>query len=177
MQQLTFYLLSTMAILAALGMITQRHPLTAAAYLVVCFLGLAGLYASLSAPLLAILQILVYAGAIMALVVFVIMLLNVRDEDLPQEPHMWWNVGGALLLSLGLFVILSKAIHTVKASPAETAALVDAYGAHPDGSPMFGGIQAVGLHLFNQFVFPFEIISILLTVAVVGVVVLAKRRI
>lgn len=177
MQSLYFYLLSTVAILAALGMIFQRHPLNAAAYLVVCFLGLAGLYASLSAPLLAILQVLVYAGAIMALVVFVIMLLNVQDEDLPHEPNMGWHVGGALALSLCLFVILSKAIHTVTAMPADTATLVQNYGARPDGSPLFGGIQSIGMHLFNQFVFPFEIISILLTVAVVGVVVLAKRRI
>jgi NADH-quinone oxidoreductase subunit J len=172
-----FYILSTVAILAALGMITQRHPLTAAVYLVVCFLGLAGLYAMLSAPLLAILQVLVYAGAIMALVVFVIMLLNVQDDDLPHEPKMAWNVGGALVLALALFVILSKAIHRLPGEAAPTADLVKSYGATATGEPLFGGIQSVGLHLFNHFVFPFEVISILLTVAVVGVVVLAKRRI
>lgn len=171
-----FYVLATVSVLAALGMITQRHPLTAAVYLVVCFLGLAGIYAMLSAPLLAILQILVYAGAIMALVVFVIMLLNVRDEDLPHEPNMAWNVGGALALALALFVILSKAIHKVPGEAAPAADLVARYGENAAG-PKFGGIEAVGMHLFTQFVFPFEIISILLTVAVVGVVVLAKRRI
>ena len=172
-----FYILATVSILAAFGMIMQRHPLNAAIYLVVCFLGLAGIYAMLSAPLLAILQILVYAGAIMALVVFVIMLLNVTDEDLPKEPQMAWNVGGALVLTLGLFVILSKAIHKLPGEAAPAADLVARYGELPGGAPKFGGIESVGLHLFNQFVFPFEIISLLLTVAVVGVVVLAKRRI
>ena len=172
-----FYILATVSVLAALGMITQRHPLTAAVYLVVCFIGLAGIYAILSAPLLAILQIFVYAGAIMALVVFVIMLLNVRDEDLPQEPKMAWNVGGALVLALALFVILSKAINKLPGEAASSAELVARYGAHASGAPKFGGIEAVGMHLFTQFVFPFEIISLLLTVAVVGVVVLAKRRI
>lgn len=172
-----FYILATVSVLAALGMITQRHPLTAAVYLVVCFCGLAGIYAMLSAPLLAILQILVYAGAIMTLVVFVIMLLNVRDEDLPHEPNMPWHLGGGLALGAALFFVLSKAIHKVPGEAAPAADLIARYGEQAGGAPKFGGIEAVGLHLFNQFVFPFEIISILLTVAVVGVVVLAKRHI
>ena len=162
-----FYLLATLSVLAAVGMISQRHPLTAAFYLVLCFLGLAGIYASLMAPLLAILQILVYAGAIMALVVFVIMLLNVRDEDLPHEPNMGLQLGLAGLVATGIFAILERVIWKFPAEPVAAESL-------PQG---FGGINAVGQHLFNTFTFPFEIISILLTVAVVGVVVLAKRRI
>jgi NADH-quinone oxidoreductase subunit J len=167
MHPIFFYLTSALVIIAALAMVFMRHPLSAAFALVLCFLGLSGLYAMLHAPLLAIFQILVYAGAIMALVVFVIMLLNVRDNDLPTEPNMERNVGiGLGVMALVFFFILVPAIGKY---PNDN--FVDTV---PTG---FGGIQAVGLNLFNNFAFPFEVISILLTVAVVGVVVLAKRRI
>ncbi|HEY9724349.1 MAG TPA: NADH-quinone oxidoreductase subunit J, partial [Oscillatoriaceae cyanobacterium] len=92
MSPILFYLLSALSIVSAFVMVSRRHPLPAATALVLCFVGLAGLFALLQAPLLAVLQILVYAGAIMALVVFVIMLLNVRDEDLPAEPHLERNL-------------------------------------------------------------------------------------
>lgn len=159
-----FYLLSAVAIVAGLVMVTQRHPLPAAFSLVLSFLGLAGLYAMLSAPLLAILQVLVYAGAIMALVVFVIMLLNVQDADLPAEPNRAANLVGGFAVGGAMFALLVAAIGKFDGTPAPI-------------KPGFGGIHDVGQVLFNQYTFPFEVISILLTVAVVSVVVLAKRRI
>lgn len=167
MPPILFYLLSFLVIASAMFMIFQRHPLTAAFSLVICFIGLAGLYAMLMAPLLAILQVLVYAGAIMALVVFVIMLLNVGDEDLPEEKHLNRGTGIALLVLAPVFYILVRAIGKYPSeTPADSAM-----------APGFGNTAPVGLHLFNHFAFQFEIISLLLTVAVVGVVVLAKRRI
>lgn len=166
MQSLMFYLLALLVVVSATTMIFQRHPLSAAFSLVICFLGLAGIYAQLSAPLLAIFQVLVYAGAIMALVVFVIMLLNVRDEDLPSEPHLGRSVGiGLGTMAVVFFLILAPAINKYPGDMVESV------------PAKFGGIEFVGLHLFTRFMFPFEVISILLTVAVVGVVVLAKRRI
>lgn len=161
-----FYVLAPLTLLAAYVTITRRSPLTAAFSLVACFLGLAVLFAMLSAPLLAILQILVYAGAIMALVVFVIMLLNVRDEDLPPEPGIYWKTTLALLVMSPVFVLLVTSIRRLPTS-----------GLGPDVPASFGGIEEVGKLLFNTFGFPFELISLLLTVAVIGVVVLAKRRI
>ena len=90
-----FYILATIVVLAALFMVTRRQPLTAAVSLVVCFIALAGLYAMLSAPLLAILQILVYAGAILALVVFVIMLMWTTCRPSRTCPSTsapaWWR--------------------------------------------------------------------------------------
>lgn len=167
MHPMLFYPLSILVVLAAIFMVFQRHPLTAAFSLVVCFLGLAGIYAELHAPLLAIFQVLVYAGAIMALVVFVIMLLNVGDEDLPAEPHLVRSVGiGLAVMAVVFFGILVPAIDKFP-----TTDMVETLPAQ------FGGIEFVGLQLFTRFTFPFEIISLLLTVAVVGVVVLAKRRI
>ena len=166
MHPMLFYPLSFLVIASAIFMIFQRHPLTAAASLVVCFLGLAGLYGLLSAPLLAIFQVLVYAGAIMALVVFVIMLLNVGDEDLPAEPHLERSVGIGLLVAAAFFFsILFPAIQRYPGDPMDTLPL------------KFGDIEAIGLQLYTRFTFPFEIISVLLTVAVIGVVMLAKRRI
>ncbi|MEB3329190.1 MAG: NADH-quinone oxidoreductase subunit J [Candidatus Sericytochromatia bacterium] len=159
-----FYLLSAVAIGAGLAMVLQRHPLPAAFALVLSFLGLAGLYALLSAPLLAILQVLVYAGAIMALVVFVIMLLNVQDADLPAEPSRGLHTLGGFAIAGALFALLLAAIQKFDGGPAVL-------------KPGFGTIHDVGQVLFTQFTFPFEVISILLTVAVVSVVVLAKRRI
>ncbi|MDB5097982.1 MAG: nuoJ [Cyanobacteria bacterium RYN_339] len=166
MQSIMFYLLSFLVVVSATTMIFQRHPLNAAFSLVLCFLGLAGLYAQLQAPLLAIFQVLVYAGAIMARVVFVIMLLNVRDEDLPSEPNLVRSVGiGLGTMAVLFFMILVPAINKYPNDMVESV------------PAKFGGIEWVGLHLFTRFTFPFEVISILLTVAVVGVVVLAKRRI
>jgi NADH-quinone oxidoreductase subunit J len=159
-----FYLLSAVAIGAGLAMVLQRHPLPAAFALVLSFLGLAGLYAMLSAPLLAILQVLVYAGAIMALVVFVIMLLNVQDADLPAEPNRGVQTLGGFVVAGAFFALMVAAIRKFDGAPALL-------------KPGFGGIHDVGQVLFTQFTFPFEVISILLTVAVVSVVVLAKRRI
>jgi NADH-quinone oxidoreductase subunit J len=161
-----FYVLAPLVLIAAYVMITRRHPLTAAFSLVVCFIGLAALFAMLSAPLLAILQILVYAGAIMALVVFVIMLLNVQESDLPAEPAIYWKTTLGLLVMSPVFVLIVTAIRRFPTS-----------GIGPDVPANFGGIEPVGKLLFNTFGFPFELISLLLTVAVVGVVVLAKRRI
>lgn len=160
-----FYILAPLTILAGYVMITRRHPLTAAFSLVACFIGLAGLYAMLSAPLLAILQVLVYAGAIMALVVFVIMLLNVGEEDLPAEPGIYWKTTLAMLVMTPVFVLMVTAIRRLPTS-----------GLGPDVPASFGSIEEVGKLLFRTYGFPFELISLLLTVAVVGVVVLAKRK-
>lgn len=172
-----FYLLSFVAIAAALAMVTQRHPLPAAFALVLSFLGLAGVYALLVAPLMAILQILVYAGAIMALVVFVIMLLNVRDEDLPHEPGMPWQLGAGFAVGGVFFAMMVDVLSKYNSSPVTVSELSRAYGTSATGEPLFGGIATVGQVLFLKYTFPFEVISVLLTVAVVGVVVLAKRRI
>lgn len=165
MPTFVFYLLAFVALMSGAGMICQRHPLHAAALLVVCFLSLAGMYAMLAAPLMAIMQVLVYAGAIMALVVFVIMLLNVQDQDLPEEPQMGFWVAGTVVAVSPLFYVVASAAQKLP-NPPEAASL----------APSYGGIETVGLHLFRSFPVPFEAVSLLLTVAVVGVVVLAKRR-
>ena len=163
---LLFLILATVMVLGGLVTITRKQPLAAALALVVSFVALSGLYALLTAQLIAILQILVYAGAIIALIVFVIMLLNVREEDLQLGEDRIGQVGIALL---ALFPFVSVVIGAVLQLPG---------GAFPAlASADFGTIEAVGMYLYRNYAFVFELVSVLLTVALVGVVLLAKRRI
>jgi NADH-quinone oxidoreductase subunit J len=164
MSPLLFYFLAALAVASGLVTITRRHPLSAALSLVLCFIALAGIYGLLAARLMAILQILVYAGAIMALVIFVIMLLNVRTQDIDLGEPIGGNVAGALALCLPLFALVVWAIKRMPPHP------------FPAVGPEFGGIQEVGLMLYTRYAFPFEAVSLLLLAALVGVVVLAKRR-
>jgi len=165
-EQFFFYFLAAVAVVGSLVMVTRRQPLSAALSLVVVFVAFSGLYAMLSAPLLAILQILVYAGAIMALVIFVIMFLNVQKEHLPEEKDLVQRVSLGMLAIVPFFYFLSFGIQDLP---------YNEFSVVPDS---FGHIEQVGRALFSaQFFLAFEIVSILLTVALVGVVVLAKRRI
>ncbi len=161
-----FTAFSVLAVLGALGLVLFRHPMQGAMSLVVTMISLAGLYALLSAKLIFVLQLIVYAGAIMSLILFIIMFLNIQNEDLPNEPkHFYYFLGGLiLLLPVGSFLI-----KVVKCVPGVEATIVG------NG---FGGVKEVGLVLFQDWLLPFEIVSILLLVALVGSVVLAgsKRR-
>lgn len=163
-----FIILSALAVLGGLFTITRTHPLTATLSLVVTLIALAGLYALLAAPFLFVIQILVYAGAIMALMVFVLMLLNVKVSQMPAEPKLGRKILLTLLFLSPFFVLLERAIVL------QFGRLPTSFAPVPSD---FGGIQRVGELLYQQYYFPFEIISILLLVALVGVVTLAKRRV
>lgn len=161
-----FVILAGIAVLGGFFTISRSHPLSATLSLVVTLIALAGLYALLVADFLFVIQILVYAGAIMALMVFVIMLLNVKDQHLPREDGLETRLLVTLLFLAPFFLIVVKAIEMQFGGESFT----------PVGED-FGTIRAVGQLLYKQFYFPFEIISILLLVALVGVVALAKRRV
>ncbi|MBC7473984.1 MAG: NADH-quinone oxidoreductase subunit J [Candidatus Sericytochromatia bacterium] len=160
-----FMIFSLVAIISGFVMITRRHPLSAALSLVVTFISLAGLYGLLAAKLLFIIQILVYAGAIMTLVIFSIMLLNVQEEDLPAEERIIERVSITTLILLPMIYIIGRSFTVIKD------------GQFPEVSQDFGTIHSVGMFLFTTYSFPFEVISILLLISLLGVVVLAKRRI
>lgn len=160
-----FYLFSLVAVIAGLGVVTARNPITSALSLVACFFFLAANYVLLDAHFVAVIQVLVYAGAIMVLFIFVIMLLNLRGDEpaplfeLSRRALFGIAVGG--LLGIGLITAVS--LHP--GAPA---------GGLPDE---FGTIAAVGRSLFaGPYLLPFEVVSLLLTVAVVGAVVLAKKE-
>ncbi len=161
MQLLMFYLLGFGAVISALLLVTNKRPVAAAMSLITVMLCLAGLYVLLDAHLIAALQIIVYAGAIMVLFLFVIMLLNIEEKSgrLSNRKIALQFVG---ILVVGATLIAVAGL--IKISPAQVT----------DG---FGTTEAVGKMLFTDFLLPFEIASILLLAAIVGAVILAKRRI
>jgi NADH-quinone oxidoreductase subunit J len=165
---LLFWAFAAAAIGGALFVVTRRNLIAAVMGMVGSFLGIAAVYMMLYANFLAVIQMLVYAGAIMVLFVFVIMILN-RPEDEPVAPSGRVGQGIGALAILYLVGRLAMLLWHVKV-PAQALA---APAATPDGYP-WGGVQAVGNDLFNGGLFPFEAISILLLVAVVGAIAIAR---
>lgn len=155
-----------MAVVTGIMTVTRKNPVAAAMFLVMHFFSLSGLYLTLQAQLLAILQILVYAGAIMVLVVFVIMLLNLGDETKLSEKTSMRTVLGS-----GLAVVVLTQLGFVFSQSSNGA-----YRQISDKAFELGTVQSVGQTMFTQYIFPFEAISLLLLVAVVGSIVLAKKK-
>jgi NADH-quinone oxidoreductase subunit J len=163
-----FYLLAVLAIASAISMILQRNPVMSAISLIGNFFCLAALYLMLRAQLLAVLQIVVYTGAIMVLVVFVIMLLNLgNEENLGERFNLKKTVGVALvcgfLLELVYIVVIGG----------NDLPLADVRGS----AVSVGTVESMGTAMFGRFLLPFEVTSLLLLVAIVGAVILAKKRV
>ncbi len=164
-----FVVLAVATVVAALLVILQRNPVNSAIFLIVTFFCLAGIYLLLHAEFVAIIQVLVYAGAIMVLFLFVIMLLNLEKEQKFVATHRLQKIVGVLLGAILLFqtgvIFKSALLEGTKGNfPAEQVAAV-------------GNTQVVARLLFTDFLLPFEITSVLLLVAIVGAIVLAKREI
>lgn len=157
-----FYIFAALTIIAALGVILQRKPLYSALSLIVVLCSLAVLYITLGAMFLAAIQVIVYAGAIMVLFVLVIMLLNAGRETHTEGSHLARWLGAPLLAAflVEILFVVWKAFSSSGALP--TA---------PDSGP-----AAVGALLFRHYVLPFEVTSILILVAMLGAVVLAKKQ-
>jgi NADH-quinone oxidoreductase subunit J len=159
-----FALLASLLILSAFGVVLNRSPIRSALSLVMTLFLLAVMFVSLGAHLVAMLQVIVYAGAIMVLFLFVIMLLNLQ-EDRPAMVRAGMRGAAAFVGSLFLLAAVHFLVHPVGAAPA-TAAM-------PAG---FGSIEQIAEQLFTRSLLAFEVTSILLLVAIVGAVVLAKRK-
>ena len=169
MELLIFYPLAGLCVAFALGVIINKSPVGSALSLIAMMLGLAGIFVLQQAHFIAILQIIIYAGAIMVLFMFVIMLLNLKGKG---ENEIWRTRDKNSLLTIltGLLVagILYKIIKIINSSEFNSPALL------PDS---FGTVREVGTILFTKFVLPFEVASILLLVAMIGAVVLAKSKV
>ena len=159
-----FLLVAVLTVAAALGVVLHPNPVKSALFLVVTLFLLAVVFVLLEAHMIAALQIIVYAGAIMVLFLFVIMLLNLQTDDPERGRHRYVLRGLAWLGGVALAVELALLTR---------GATVGSSGAAPAG---YGGAQAVARSLYTDFLFPFELTSILLLVAVVGAVVLAQRQ-
>jgi len=160
METFLFWIFAIVGVGCGIMVVFHRNPMSSAIYLVVTMLCLAGLYALLAGPFVAVIQVLVYAGAVMVLMLFVIMMLNLREETLQREGSTRaWLVAGVIGLALVLF-------------------LVPPFPRTPVGTPpaAFGTIEDVGSKLFTVYMLPFELTSVLLLIAIIGAVILAKRR-
>lgn len=166
MQLLMFYFFAIGAVVSALVMVTQKRPVRAAMSLIATMSFVAGLYVLLDAHLIAALQLIVYAGAIMVLFLFVIMLLNV-DQKEGQTSRNVVLIQCIAVLVVG--IVLVAMVNLVKMDLSMVAL--------GDGANQFGTTKAVGKILFTEYMLPFEIASVLLLAAIVGAVILAKRRI
>jgi NADH-quinone oxidoreductase subunit J len=159
-----FVCASVLSLFCSIMMVTRRNPIHAALWLIVAFFSIAVVYLTLHAQFIAVAQVIVYAGAIMMLIVFVIMLIQLEAETLAKGKFSGAKVIGAFITIL-LFLEIVAVIVTFPRG-AVTA---------PAGAAL-GSVASVGTALYGKYLFPFEIASILLLIGIVGAVVLARRR-
>jgi NADH-quinone oxidoreductase subunit J len=165
LEAVVFYILAAVLLGMGLLVITRTNPIASALAMVGAFVALAALYATLSATFVAIIQVLVYAGGIMVLMIFVIMLLNLHPTDL--EP-MKVRAATLVICLLGVLGTVLGPLFLKVFPMGDWKPAVLAEG--------FGSIVTVGEKVFSDHVFPFEMLSLLLLAAVVGALVLAKRK-
>ena len=163
-----FYVFAAVAVGASLLVIAQRNPIYSVLLLVASFGALSGLYVMLDAPFVAVIQIVVYAGAIMVLFLFVVMLLNAPHEDTEaDERRHILLLSGPLRFGALLAVVLASELAWALTEGGES-------GAFAGGSTT--SVAAIGRSLFTDYAFAFEVTSVLILVAMVGAVVLAHRE-
>jgi NADH-quinone oxidoreductase subunit J len=161
--EILFWVLSALALGAALMMVTSKNPVYSVLWLIVVFFAISGHYILLNAQFLAIVNIIVYAGAIMVLFLFVIMLMNLNADNEPQK-NKWLKLAGAVAGGCLLLVFVAALRQTEAATPLEANM----------GGPT-GLIRRLGMVLFTDYVLPFEIASVLFLSAMVGAVVIGKK--
>jgi NADH-quinone oxidoreductase subunit J len=167
-QAIAFYTLAAFILGFAIMVVSTRNTVHSVLFLVLNFLFVAALYVLLGADFLAVIQVLVYAGGIVVLYLFVVMLVNLkREPEAHEDPHrrttLGFGLGVAVLLELGVI-----GAYTSTPSPAPVAANA--------AMPMSGNTEQVGWLLYTSYLIPFEIASMLLLVAMIGAIVLAKRE-
>jgi len=159
-QLAVFFLLAALAVAGAVSLIFARHPIRSALSLIVVMVALAGLYLLLGAEFVAAVQIIVYAGAIMVLFVFVIMLLNAGEEERTNFSRLAKTAGLPLAVALGAFLAAAAAKYAPSSGTGTAAA----------------STKTLSTMLFRDFVFPFELTSFLILIAILGALVLAQRE-
>lgn len=175
-ETILFWIFAVAAVLSALAVVfppfpRARDPIHSAIALVACFFFVAATYALLSAHLLAVLQVLVYAGAIMVLFIFVIMLLNLQQDESRELPKigLFKVVSALAVLSTGAALVLAFVGEDL------LAPIQGQLVAEVPAPETYGTLESVGKLLFNKYLLPFELTSVLLLVAIVGSVIIAKR--
>ncbi len=162
MEQILFIIFGAIAVGGAIMVVTRKHPMSSALYLILTLFAVAALFALRQAHFLAAIQVIVYAGAVVVLFIFVIMLINVPENRLPAEKTTVMRVLG--VVAAGLLILEGAVLARRFVLPAGPAA--DA-----------GSVEAVGRALFTDYLLAFEITSVLLLAAVIGAIALAKKKI
>jgi len=162
MDTILFYILASVCVVSALLVVTRVNPLISAIWLIVTLLGVAGVFATLSASFLAVLQVLIYTGAIAVLFIFVIMLINLGPDALKERVVKFRKV---VTVAVSFYLLAVIFLTLWKAQLPEAPKL-------PEN---FNSIAHIGSLLLHDYIVPFEVISILLFSAVIGTVVLAKK--
>jgi len=167
MEYLIFFIMAIVATVCAILVISHPNPVVSALFLIATMVSLAILFLALNAPFLAAIQIIVYAGAIMVLFLFVIMLLNLRKDEFGPERRRAQRFFGILFGFLFL-ILIATAIDVGLSSFGQRE--VPAEGLSP------AGVENLAQVLYTEFLFPFELASVLLLIAIVGAIVMAKRK-
>jgi len=173
-----FLILAVIAVFSAVMVVTRKSPVASAVYLVLTMCCLAGLFAMLGALFLAAFQIIVYAGAIMVLFLFVIMLLNLRRDEFGPDPktlQKYLGITFAAIILLQSVLIVGWAVKdgsdSSMTAPADSSMVVNS-----DLEANYLSAEAVAETLFTRFAYPFEITSVLLLAAILGAVVIARKK-
>ena len=162
MMILLFFVLSVICVGSVLGMIISKNQAYSALFLVLAFSCLGGLFGILGAPFMAVVQIIIYAGAIMVLFIFVIMMINLRKGISPERKK--WTLAVSAVISV---VLLAELFFAVLGTPPMPYTAVSSSGTSPTD---------IGRLLFTKYLYPFEITSVLIIAALVGAIVLVKKR-
>ena len=167
MESLFFLVVAAVAVISSILVVTCKNPINSALSLVMTFFCLATFYVMLDAPFMAATQVIVYAGAIMVLIIFVIMLLNVRVETVKCSSHA--VIAGS---AIGLFVLFQTVWFLMRGSMSGQVGSMT-----KEQIVSVGHVELIGKALFTDFLLPFEVTSVLLLAAIVGAVILAKKKI
>ena len=162
METVLFILFGAIAVCGAIMVVTRKHPMASALYLILTLFAVAALFVLRQAHFLAAIQVIVYAGAVVVLFVFVIMLINVPEDRLPVERATTMRVLG--VLAAGVLIL-------------ESAVLARRFSMPTDPAAEVGTVEAVGRALFTDYLLAFEVTSVLLLAAVIGAIALAKKKI
>lgn len=162
--EVLFAILALISIVSAVVMISAHRPIDSALSFIVTLISIAALFALVNATFLFVVQIIIYAGAILSLILFIIMFLNIKDENLPDEKYKnRWLLGTSIIITPFSLILIDLILRSDIA-------------VHALRCEKFGSIKDVGTTLFSQWVLPFELVSILLLVALIGAVTLSKKE-
>jgi len=160
MIELLFFLFAALAVGSAINVLVQKHVLYSSLSLIVLLTAISGLFLLMQAEFLAVINVIVYAGAIMVLFVFVIMLLNLPADEDGEDRLRWLKLVG---IPMGLFLLfmIARTVWNVQGTPS--------------APELAGSAQAIGASMFTDYILPFELTSLLILIALMGAVIFAKK--